>query len=84
MGDDIWSISEAEGFSRGVWCLWNKNFWDVEVLHNHKQLIHCKVSWNEEEPWFLTAIYSSPNPSTRRDLWQMLEEIVNSTMVLGV
>ncbi|RYR42782.1 hypothetical protein Ahy_A08g039223 [Arachis hypogaea] len=41
-----------------------------------------EVSWNKEEPWFLTAIYGSPNPTIRRDLWYMLEEIANLTIGL--
>ncbi|XP_015945942.1 uncharacterized protein LOC107471016 [Arachis duranensis] len=80
MGFDTWTISEGEEFSGGIWCLWNKDVWDVQVLRIHKQLIHCKVSWNKQEPWFLTAIYGSPNPTIRRDLWYMLEKIANLTI----
>lgn len=36
---------EAEGFSSGIWILWN-NAYEVNIIWNHKQYIHFQVSEN--------------------------------------
>ena len=36
---------EAEGFSSGIWILW-KDIFDVEIIRNHTQFIHLRVSQN--------------------------------------
>lgn len=37
-------ISEGEGFSIGIWCLWKSTIWNMNVVKIHKQFIHLKVS----------------------------------------
>ncbi|XP_052287360.1 uncharacterized protein LOC127898893 [Citrus sinensis] len=65
---------EAEGFSGGIWILW-KNLFDVEIVENHTQFIHLKISRNNNLLTWMTAIYASPNPSIRRHLWNELAKI---------
>ena len=36
-------ISDGEGFSGGIWCLWRKSIWEVETITVHRQFIHMKV-----------------------------------------
>lgn len=43
---------------------------EVMVIDNHRQYIHTKVHDTETGKSFLfTAVYGSPNPMTRRRLW---------------
>ncbi|RYR27976.1 hypothetical protein Ahy_B01g052052 [Arachis hypogaea] len=77
-GFDSWCVSEAEGFSGGIWCLWKKDLWNIKPITIHRQLIHLEVQWNREPPWFFTAIYGSPQVGNRNALWDKLEDIANS------
>ncbi|XP_050216415.1 uncharacterized protein LOC126667478 [Mercurialis annua] len=63
---------EARGFSGGIWILWNSNV-HVNVVLNHRQFIHSFITLGDknETLWF-TAVYGSPQSSTRRDLWRDL------------
>lgn len=65
---------EAEGFSSGIWILWN-NAYEVNIIWNHKQYIHFQVSENSSLISWVTAVYASPIPVIRKQLWQHLEGI---------
>ncbi|RYR66665.1 hypothetical protein Ahy_A03g012721 [Arachis hypogaea] len=79
LGFDAWCISEAEGFSGGIWCLWKSAFWKVKPILTHKQLVHLEVQWENEDPWFFTAVYGSLQTANRRVLWEMIEDIAANT-----
>ncbi|KAH9661422.1 reverse transcriptase domain-containing protein [Citrus sinensis] len=67
---------ETVGFSGGIWILW-KDFITVEVALNHRQFVHFKiVSSNGLESW-VTAVYASPIPTVRRELWYHLASIAS-------
>lgn len=66
-------ITEAEGFSGGIWLLWDGNGVSVDVINTSRQCIHCKVPYSEDkESFFLSCIYGSPIPSVRHDLCMTL------------
>ncbi|XP_052107411.1 uncharacterized protein LOC127740479 [Arachis duranensis] len=75
LGFDSWCISDAEGFSGGIWCLWNGKDWQVEPVNVQRQLIHLKIKDNDNRSWYFTCIYGSPQPGTRSTLWRELESI---------
>lgn len=52
-------ISEARGFSGGVWILWNNDDIIISPLVIHDQFIHAKVVQSNESPWILIAIFGS-------------------------
>ena len=56
---------EVVGFSGGIWLLW-QNVIEVEVLLNHKQFIHFRISMNKVFMSWATTVYASPNPMLRR------------------
>ncbi|XP_050222224.1 uncharacterized protein LOC126672322 [Mercurialis annua] len=63
---------EAQGFSSGIWTLWNNDI-RVTILHNHKQFIHTFLIYgNDTENFFFTTVYGSPNISKRHALWNNL------------
>lgn len=55
---------EAEGFSSGIWILWELDNLKVDVLTSDEQFIHCKLGLGQEEMAF-TAIYANPNETQR-------------------
>ncbi|XP_061363608.1 uncharacterized protein LOC133307174 [Gastrolobium bilobum] len=76
------------GFSGGIWLLWEGSMVDVQVLDNHHQFIHTRVSYLESlASEFVTFVYGSPRRLERRSLWADLEAISSGVagpwMVLG-
>lgn len=59
MGMNCWIRSEAEGFSGGVWFLWNKEEVDVVPRYAHASILHVSVT-SRGGPWDMTAVYASP------------------------
>lgn len=45
----------------------------MEIIVNHRQFIHCKVSNSEGVLSWFTAIYASPHPSIRSSLWMEID-----------
>ncbi|KAJ1441395.1 Ribonuclease H-like superfamily [Sesbania bispinosa] len=64
---------DASGFSGGIWILWNDTNSRVEVISNHPQFVHLKISpLHGGRPWFLICVYASPRLQQRRILWHEL------------
>lgn len=65
---------EAEGFSGGIWILWEGNKVSIDIISSSTQCIHSTVSFNGgKENFILTCVYGSSIPSVRQDLWKQLE-----------
>ena len=69
---------EALGFSGGIWCLWNDN-WYVQVMFNHKQFVHLNVWDDSRYNFWFTVVYGSPQAKTRMRLWSDLTDIAATT-----
>ncbi|XP_074289598.1 uncharacterized protein LOC141614751 [Silene latifolia] len=69
---------EANGFSGGIWLYWRPEFVSVLPVKEHPQYITIEVSRNGELPWFFSAVYASPNPSNRVELWTELERFARN------
>ncbi|KAI9126817.1 hypothetical protein K1719_002413 [Acacia pycnantha] len=65
---------EAQGFSGGIWILWERDDLVVEVLLSGDQFLHCKVDLGGISMLF-TAIYANPNERSRHCLWEELSSI---------
>ncbi|KAI9123983.1 hypothetical protein K1719_005283 [Acacia pycnantha] len=65
---------EAEGFSGGIWILWNLDELVVDILQIKDQFIHCKLNLGGNTMLF-TAIYANPNKQRRYSIWDMLYDI---------
>ena len=50
----------------------------MDVLFNHRQFIHFKICKNKAFVSWVTAVYASPNPILRRQLWSHMENIASS------
>ncbi|XP_016206670.1 uncharacterized protein LOC107647057 [Arachis ipaensis] len=78
LGFESWCRSEAKGFAGGIWCLWNKKEWNIELLEVHKQFIHLNIKDNKNRNWYYTCVYDSPQPGTRSSLWEELENFATT------
>ncbi|GMI67469.1 hypothetical protein HRI_000416200 [Hibiscus trionum] len=66
---------EAQGFSGGIWLLWNSDV-KVQALAISNQFIHVKLQGSMFlSPVFFTVVYASPHIQYRRFLWDRLESI---------
>ncbi|GMI89723.1 hypothetical protein HRI_002641600 [Hibiscus trionum] len=70
---------EAKGFSGGIWVAWYDSI-DVEILINHFQFIHCRVTQrNSDKVVYATTVYASPSSTGRKHLWPLLRNIAASS-----
>ncbi|KAI9110616.1 hypothetical protein K1719_018482 [Acacia pycnantha] len=65
---------EAEGFSGGIWIVWQRDDLNMAVITKDEQFIHCKIGLDGEEMLF-SAVYASPCEQKRRRLWEVFQEI---------
>lgn len=67
-------VSEARGFAGGIWVFWNSSEVLVNVITVDDQIINMFVRHSGQHPWLLSALYTSPNPLIRHDLWQYIQQ----------
>lgn len=75
LGKTRWVRSEATGFSGGVWMLWDKDEFSLELKYHDKKFLYFWVRSREGLEWELTAVYAYHNPSIRKFLWGKLSEV---------
>ncbi|KAF7839972.1 RNA-directed DNA polymerase [Senna tora] len=68
---------EALGFSGGIWCLWDDSVGQVQILIKHTQFIHMKIG-KGNGTHLITVVYGSPNPLSRKELWEELGKIAEN------
>ncbi|XP_057452046.1 uncharacterized protein LOC130743838 [Lotus japonicus] len=88
VGFDDFFVVEVEGFSGGIWVMWQKNWGSVEIISSHRQFIHTRITPKGNLPSLLvTFVYGSPNYSIREILWRELRCLASTMqtpwMVLG-
>ena len=65
---------DAVGFSGGIWIYWKKELVTVDPIIKHEQFITMTISRIGAEPWYFSAVYASPDPTKRTDLWRELRD----------
>ncbi|KAL4296041.1 hypothetical protein GQ457_12G028380 [Hibiscus cannabinus] len=69
---------EALGFSGGIWLAWYDTV-RVDILCNHFQYIHCRItSASDNRSSLATMVYASPNARKRQALWSALRNLAQS------
>ncbi|KAI9114885.1 hypothetical protein K1719_013898 [Acacia pycnantha] len=48
-------LIDCEGYSGGIWCLWDHNIASISVLERHHQFIHLQVNGSAGCSWMLTV-----------------------------
>ncbi|XP_061993910.1 uncharacterized protein LOC133711840 [Rosa rugosa] len=81
IGFTDYEIVEANGFSGGLWLLWNRTKFQIHMVDSNSQSITVKVSANGVSNWLFTGLYASPCSSTRQGLWSYLTAISKSTQL---
>lgn len=59
---------EAEGFARGIWCLWKRHKIAINVPSTSKYSILLKVNPRSLNPWLLSVVYGSLQERHKEDL----------------
>ncbi|KAI9119566.1 hypothetical protein K1719_009442 [Acacia pycnantha] len=62
---------EVEGFSGGIWILWNLEELVVDVVLLDEQFIHCNLVLDGKMMAFI-VVYASPNEAKRHRIWDIL------------
>ncbi|CAN0898705.1 hypothetical protein LINGRAHAP2_LOCUS19863 [Linum grandiflorum] len=63
---------EANGFSGGIWTLWDSSCVTLTPVSHSPHFLHFKVTGRGGRTFHSTAIYGSPTESLRRVLWSGL------------
>ncbi|XP_074315315.1 uncharacterized protein LOC141651506 [Silene latifolia] len=74
VGYDSHARVDAVGFRGGIWVYWKSDLVSITPITKHPQYITMEISRNSGVPWFFTAVYASPNPQDRRELWTELAD----------
>lgn len=69
---------EAEGFARGIWCLWKRHKIAINVPSTSKYSILLKVNPRSLNPWLLSVVYGSLQERHKEDLWNELWDTHNN------
>lgn len=64
-------IEDAVGFQGGIWILWDGITLNLSILQSNSQVVTCLIN----NSWVPSAMYASPMPSLRKNLWKLLDEI---------
>ncbi|KAL7182691.1 hypothetical protein ACSBR1_041390 [Camellia fascicularis] len=62
------TILDPVGRAGGIWMLWDTVQVNVRASVISNQVIQATIHREDYEEWVLSAVYASPNPSTREDL----------------
>ncbi|CAN1331850.1 hypothetical protein LINPERPRIM_LOCUS35493 [Linum perenne] len=71
-------IVEAEGFSGGIWLLWNDEITTIRILTSSKQFIHTEIEWEAGNSVTATFVYVSPSLQGICMLWDDLRQLARS------
>ncbi|KAI8013993.1 hypothetical protein LOK49_LG05G00296 [Camellia lanceoleosa] len=72
------TIVDPIGRVGGIWILWDTNHVNVRASSVGPQVIHATIHKEDYEEWVLAAVYASPNPLLRDNLWTKLEEVADN------
>ncbi|CAL8174343.1 unnamed protein product [Prunus armeniaca] len=67
-------IVDANGFSGGIWLLWNYSNIHLNILACSNQSITAMITQGSSS-WILTIVYAHPCPRIRRSLWNYLDGV---------
>ncbi|KAL2920798.1 putative RNA-directed DNA polymerase from transposon X-element [Bienertia sinuspersici] len=69
---------DPHGFSGGIWVYWKPDFVTVTTISTNDQYINLEIKRQGEVPWYFSAIYASPDPSRRQELWRELQDFART------
>ncbi|KAI7994725.1 hypothetical protein LOK49_LG11G01813 [Camellia lanceoleosa] len=69
------STVDPVGRMGGIWIVWDTTQVNVRASTVNLQAIHATVHKEDYEEWVLAAVYASPNPTLRNQMWHDLTEV---------
>ncbi|KAI8017739.1 hypothetical protein LOK49_LG04G00158 [Camellia lanceoleosa] len=78
MGFTAATIVDPTGRAGGIWLLWDTAHVSIRASNVTNQVIQATIHKEDYEEWILSAVYASPNPFQRAELWNDLEETARS------
>ncbi|XP_021826800.1 uncharacterized protein LOC110767533 [Prunus avium] len=78
LGFSKYHVVDANGFSGGLWMLWNELVSCIDIVAYSRQSITALVKMNHGD-WLFTAVYAHPCPGIRRQLWSYLDGIASAS-----
>jgi len=78
LGFKNYVLSEARGFSEGIWLSWNMLNIQIQLIHNDFHYLHVHVKEKDLEPRLLTVVYASPRENERQDTWNNLRHLTST------
>ncbi|KAK4263183.1 hypothetical protein QN277_028635 [Acacia crassicarpa] len=78
LGFSNFELMDCEGYSSGIWCLWDNTISSVAMIECHHQFVHFQISRVAGDTWTCTIIYASPSGAARRTLWDNLSRLAPS------
>ncbi|KAI9081817.1 hypothetical protein K1719_036079 [Acacia pycnantha] len=79
-------LIDCEGYSGGIWCLWEPSIAHISILERHHQFMHLQITSTGGCTWTLSVVYASPVRASRKALWDnlsLLAPTVQGAWVLG-
>jgi hypothetical protein len=75
LGYDICALSEALGHYGGIWVLKEIGcIYDITTVDIYFQAVTICIK-NSNISWFCSAVYTSPQPANRQQLWNYLQDL---------
>lgn len=65
-------IVEVVGFSGGIWVLWDSTKIKLEAISLDEQIINLIATMDGGKSFLMSAVYASPTPVFRQDLWEYI------------
>lgn len=75
LGRRRWIRSEARGFSRRIWVLWEEGEVEVKLEEAHRSFLHMVIRLGTKRRWALTAVYVRPQAVICQFLWDNLDAL---------
>ncbi|XP_061368310.1 uncharacterized protein LOC133311296 [Gastrolobium bilobum] len=68
-------FEEANGFSDGLWFIWDSKRATVSPISQTSQFIHMKIEINHHENFLCTAVYASPRKENKQVMWDEVRNL---------
>lgn len=78
IGYDGHTRVDAQGFSGGIWVYWKPDLVTIDPILQSNHFITMEITRVGAEPWYFSAVYASPDPSQRQELWKDLKEFATN------
>ncbi|XP_028112975.1 uncharacterized protein LOC114311106 [Camellia sinensis] len=72
------TIVDPVGRVEGIWIVWDTSQVTVRASSATSQAIHATIHKADYDEWVLAAVYASPSPVMRDQLWDNLEDVAGT------